>query len=266
MRTSLQDQQQARRLHDRGVPLHLVESALLLASLRRLLRPADLPPLSPIRSLAYFQPVIDELLVNPCPTTIWSTCVSNCGTSPAARSWVAEGERQTFKKLRFQMIDNSEALDITKVSRAISSLPFHYSYGLSVLNTYLRTGASLVMTDEALTSLKFWDIFRETQCSSFAGVPYSYQILRRLDLEGLNLPSLNVMTQAGGRLQNDLISHFYKAMAARNGNFFVMYGQTEATARISVLPPRYLPEKLGSVGLAIPRGSLAIEIGGTLTT
>jgi hypothetical protein len=64
---NLQDHRQARRLHDRGLPLRIVESALLLGSLRRLVRPADLPPLPPIRSLAYFQPVIDELLVHPMP-------------------------------------------------------------------------------------------------------------------------------------------------------------------------------------------------------
>jgi hypothetical protein len=64
---SLQDHRQARRLHDRSIPLQIVESALLLGSLRRLVRPADLPPLPPIRSLAYFQPVIDELLVHPMP-------------------------------------------------------------------------------------------------------------------------------------------------------------------------------------------------------
>ena len=67
MRASVQDQWQARRLHDRGVPLRVVESAFLLASLRRLIRPADGPPLSPIRSLAYFLPVIDELLAHPAP-------------------------------------------------------------------------------------------------------------------------------------------------------------------------------------------------------
>ena len=67
LRASAQDQWQVRRLHDRGVHLRLVESALLLGSLRRLMRPADLPPLSPIRSLAYFQPVIDELVENPVP-------------------------------------------------------------------------------------------------------------------------------------------------------------------------------------------------------
>lgn len=67
LRASVQDHRQARRLHERGVPLRLVESALLLASLRRLVRPADVPPLSPIRSLAYFQPVIEELLAHPLP-------------------------------------------------------------------------------------------------------------------------------------------------------------------------------------------------------
>jgi len=67
MRTSVQDQWQARRLHDRNVPLRVVESAFLLASLRRLVRPGDGPPLSPIRSLAYFLPVIDELLAHPAP-------------------------------------------------------------------------------------------------------------------------------------------------------------------------------------------------------
>ena len=64
---SLQDHRQARRLHDRGIPLRIVESALLLGSLRRLVRQADLPPLPAIRSLAYFQPVIDELLAHPMP-------------------------------------------------------------------------------------------------------------------------------------------------------------------------------------------------------
>jgi hypothetical protein len=67
LRASARDLRHARQLHDRGVPLRVVESAFLLGSLRRLLRPADVPPLSPIRSLAYFQPVIEELLADPAP-------------------------------------------------------------------------------------------------------------------------------------------------------------------------------------------------------
>lgn len=67
LRASVPDQRQARIWFDRGVPLDVVETALLLACLRRTVRPADVPPLPRIRSLAYFQPVIDEFLENPAP-------------------------------------------------------------------------------------------------------------------------------------------------------------------------------------------------------
>jgi long-chain acyl-CoA synthetase len=160
----------------------------------------------------------------------------------------------------------SRVLEIGPAERAISSLPFHYSYGLSVLNTHLLTGASEVMTNEGLTSPAFWNAFREAECTSFAGVPYSYQIMKRLDVDKLNLPSLRVMTQAGGRLHKDLVAHFHQVMAARNGRFYVMYGQTEATARMAILPSQFLPEKLGSAGRAIPGGSLAVRVDGRLTT
>lgn len=159
-----------------------------------------------------------------------------------------------------------EVLEIGAADRAISSLPFHYSYGLSVLNTHLFAGASEVMTNEGLTSPAFWNAFREMECSSIAGVPYSYQILKRLDVDKLKIPSLRVMTQAGGKLHRDLAAHFHQILAARNGRFFIMYGQTEATARIAILPSHFLPEKLGSAGLALPGGSLAVRIDGRLTT
>ncbi len=105
MSASPQDQRQARRLHDRGIPLQLVESAMLLASLRRLVRPADLPPLPPIRSLAYFQPVIDELLVHPMPDNYLEYLRLKLSHIAAARS--GSGGRRKFRKIRFQMIDNS---------------------------------------------------------------------------------------------------------------------------------------------------------------
>lgn len=154
-----------------------------------------------------------------------------------------------------------EALAIREDDRAIASLPINYSYGLSVLNSHLAQGAAVVLTNEALTSRTFWDLVREQKCTSMAGVPYSYQILRRLDLDSLNVPTLQTLTQAGGKLANDLIAHFHEIMVRRNGRFFTMYGQTEATARISILPADKLPEKLGSTGPAIPRGQLSIEDG-----
>lgn len=154
----------------------------------------------------------------------------------------------------------SEALAIHEDDRAITSLPIHYSYGLSVLNTHLLRGASLVLTDEGLTAPGFWTAIRDCQCTSLAGVPYSYQILNRLGLDALNVPSLHTLTQAGGKLESSFIARFADIMRARGGRFFVMYGQTEATARIAILPSQAVSAKLGSAGKAIPGGAISIEV------
>ena len=152
-----------------------------------------------------------------------------------------------------------DALAIQPPQRAVTSLPMHYSYGLSVVNSHLAAGASLVLTGEGILSPAFWAAVRQQRCTSLAGVPYMYQMLRRLDLDALDVPELNTMTQAGGKLDDDLIARFHGVMKARDGRFFVMYGQTEATARIAVLPSDALPAKRGSVGKPVPGGVLAIE-------
>ena len=153
------------------------------------------------------------------------------------------------------------ALDLKPSDRAITSLPIHYSYGLSVINSHLRAGAAIILTDASLTSKDFWALADDAGATSMAGVPYTYQMLRRLGVAKVAPPSLTTLTQAGGRLAPELVSELSETMRARGGRFFVMYGQTEATARISVLPSDKLPEKLGSVGQAIPGGKLRIDDG-----
>jgi acyl-CoA synthetase (AMP-forming)/AMP-acid ligase II len=153
------------------------------------------------------------------------------------------------------------ALGIGEQDIGVASLPLHYSYGLSLLNTHLAAGARLVLTEAPLLSEDFWQAVRRHACTSLAGVPYSYQMLRRLDLGALDVPALTVLTQAGGKLGNDLILEFHGRMAARGGRFYVMYGQTEATARISVLPAELLPDRVGSVGYPVPGGVITVDTG-----
>jgi acyl-CoA synthetase (AMP-forming)/AMP-acid ligase II len=153
----------------------------------------------------------------------------------------------------------AQGLELTLADRAITSLPLSYAYGLSVLNSHLWAGASVVLSGASALERNFWDAARDHQCSSFAGVPYTYQMLQRLGLDKLAPPSVRVLTQAGGRLDPRLVQSFHEQMAARGGRFFVMYGQTEAVARIAILPAERLPEKLGSVGRAVPGGELRID-------
>jgi acyl-CoA synthetase (AMP-forming)/AMP-acid ligase II len=150
------------------------------------------------------------------------------------------------------------ALGIGPGERAAANLPLHYSYGLSVLNSHLAAGASVLLTGEGVVSPAFWAQCGEHGCTSMAGVPYSYQMLARLGVARLAPPLLRTFTQAGGKLAAPLAERVYGEVAAMGGRLFVMYGQTEATARIAVLPADLLPAKLGSAGRAVPGGALRV--------
>ncbi|MFE3447611.1 AMP-binding protein [Nonomuraea sp. NPDC059194] len=154
----------------------------------------------------------------------------------------------------------AQALRLTPSDIAPTSLPLHYSYGLSVLNSHLAVGATVVLTGASLLERAFWRELAEHGCTSLAGVPYQYEMLRRLRFDPAAYPALTTLTQAGGRLRPELVAEF----AAKVDRFFVMYGQTEATARIAVLPPERLAGKPGSAGLALPGGALGVEDGEVL--
>jgi acyl-CoA synthetase (AMP-forming)/AMP-acid ligase II len=151
----------------------------------------------------------------------------------------------------------ASALSIPPGEIAPTSLPLHYSYGLSVLNSHLVAGATVMLTEAGLLERSFWTHLDAHRCTSLAAVPYQYEMLRRLRFDRADHPALTTLTQAGGRLRPELVAEF----AGQCDRFFVMYGQTEATARIAVLPPDRLADKPGSAGVAIPGGRLSIDEG-----
>ncbi|HXP95188.1 MAG TPA: AMP-binding protein, partial [Telmatospirillum sp.] len=121
-----------------------------------------------------------------------------------------------------------QTLAIDERTRAVAHLPLHYSYGLSILHSHLLAGASLVLTDKTMLEADFWSLLRTEECTSLPGTPFHYRMMDRLGLDRLDVPTLSVLTQAGGRLEPDLVCAMHKVMAARGGRFYVMYGQTEA--------------------------------------
>jgi len=150
-------------------------------------------------------------------------------------------------------------LDLTSEERPITSLPMSYSYGLSVINSHLAVGASIVFTGDGVLQRSFWDSLERYQCSSFAGVPYTYQMLLQTGLLKSKGATLRMLTQAGGRLEERYIQQMYDLARSRGWRFYVMYGQTEATARISYVPFENLGSKVGSVGIPVPGGALSID-------
>ncbi len=144
------------------------------------------------------------------------------------------------------------ALDIGPADVAITALPLHYSYGLSVLTSHLLAGATVVCATGNVTAPLFWQAVERWQVSTLSLVPSQYEMLAQMRWRPLRYPALRVMTAAGGRLSDDLAISFHREMDQQHGRFYVMYGQTEAGPRICVLPPGRLPDKLGSAGSPVP--------------
>lgn len=142
---------------------------------------------------------------------------------------------------------------------AITTLPLHYSYGLSVLNTHLAVGAALILTEQPLMSREFWQKVKNHQVTSLSGVPFHYQMLQMLRLERMELPAMRYLTQAGGKLNIQLVEHFSKLAKNKGWNFFVMYGQTEATARMAYVPADLIQQHPDVIGQAIPGGRFEIR-------
>jgi acyl-CoA synthetase (AMP-forming)/AMP-acid ligase II len=152
-----------------------------------------------------------------------------------------------------------EYLGLRPADRAITTLPLSYSFGLSILASHLDVGASLVLTRRTMLEREFWAQVDATGVTSLSGVPATFELLARLGLERRTLPSLRMLTQAGGRLRDDLIRRYDALARERGWTFWVMYGQTEAAPRISYVPPARLADKVGSIGIAVPGGTLAVD-------
>ena len=166
--------------------------------------------------------------------------------------------RQSYENLRANTEAIVEYLSITSEERAITSLPLFYVYGLSILNTHLAAGASVVVTRESVFSRGFWQLMREQAVTSLGGVPYTYAMLRRLRFSRMELPALKTLTQAGGKLDAELHAAFAQDCAAKGRRFFVMYGAAEATARMGYLPAELAVSHVGAMGRAIPGGRFAL--------
>jgi acyl-CoA synthetase (AMP-forming)/AMP-acid ligase II len=166
--------------------------------------------------------------------------------------------RLTLRNLAANADSIARYLELGPGERAIQSLPIHYSYGLSVLNSHLAAGRTFVMTAHSFMRPEFWAAVDASGCTSFAGVPYMYETLRRLRFDPASHPSVRTLTQAGGALSPAFTSWMLESTERAQQRFFVMYGQTEATARISYVPPARLRAKIGSIGIPIPDGRLAL--------
>lgn len=169
-----------------------------------------------------------------------------------------KGVMISHKNLRANTESIVEYLRLSQEDRMLVVLPFYYCYGLSLLHTHLRAGGSIVLNNSFIFLGNIIKDLKDKKCTGFAGVPSHFQILLRKSdsFKKTIFPDLKYVTQAGGKLATIFIDEFRESFP--EVKFFVMYGQTEATARLSYLPPDLYEKKMGSMGKGIPGVDLKV--------
>lgn len=164
-------------------------------------------------------------------------------------------------KLSYDNIQSNTAaivdyLDMTAHDKTVISLKFHYSYGLSIVNTHLAVGGTLVLTEQSVQNQIYWDLFKDHQATNFSGVPDTFKMIAQQGIDFSSFPALRIVTQAGGKLASEFVRRFAAEGKKQNWKFYVMYGQTEAAPRMSYLPPDLAEKHPDCIGVAIPGGRL----------
>jgi long-chain acyl-CoA synthetase len=255
-----------------GNALLLVDATLdrqLLAGLIRTYRPEFVCAIQSDLELPQYRPIEDlglavwqtDAAATP-ESAIHSSLAMLLNTSGSTGS--PKLVRLTCENLQANAAAIASYLELTADERPITALPMAYSYGLSVINSHLLAGATLVLTEHGVLRREFWDSVDRHACSSLSGVPHSYQMLLQTGLLGKRGASLRTLTQAGGRLDERLVRQLHELAQRRGLRVFIMYGQTEATARIAYLPFEQFGNKIGSIGIPVPGGSLRVDADGEL--
>jgi long-chain acyl-CoA synthetase len=167
--------------------------------------------------------------------------------------------RVSYENLSFVSRAISSYLQLKPGRTLITTLPLHYTFGLSLVHSAIHSGADLILAEDSITSANFWQLFTKNGVTDFSGVPFQFQILSKRGFPSAVLETLQYVSQAGGALSPGEVSWWLDYFEPRGIKFFVMYGQTEASPRISYLPPSMARQKIGSVGLPIPGGKLQVQ-------
>lgn len=166
--------------------------------------------------------------------------------------------RHSYQNVESSAANVAQFFNLNAADRAFAFLPMYYTMGLSVINSHLKAGASVLLVTASMTDAKFWSILKEGGATSITGVPYSFEILKKMRFFRMKLPNLKIITQGGGKLSEELYEDCVKFATDNNLLFIPTYGQTEGTARMAFLNPNFVATKKGSIGKAIPNGILSI--------
>ncbi|MCL2578855.1 MAG: AMP-binding protein [Oscillospiraceae bacterium] len=164
--------------------------------------------------------------------------------------------RHSFRNISETPKNTAKFFNISENCCAMADLPIHHTMGLSVICSHISAGAKVLLNSLSLMEAAYWDFFKEHKPTTFTGVPYSYEVLKRLRFTSSAHPQLQVLTQGGGKLSEELYLEFASYASNTGKKFIPTFGMTECTARMAGLAPELALEKVCAIGHAIPGGRL----------
>lgn len=166
--------------------------------------------------------------------------------------------RHTYQNVESNARNVAKVFALSSAERGMISLPIQFTQGLNVATSHLAAGATILLSAATLTQIEFWHFFKEQRATSFTGVPYSIEILIRLRFFRMDLPHFKTLNQGGGRLTDEQFRLCADYATKTGRRFIATYGSTETTSRMAYLPSELALEKCGSIGHAIPEGTLTL--------
>ena len=164
--------------------------------------------------------------------------------------------RHKYGNLEANAENVAKAFSWTPDEVGICDLPMNYTMGLNVINSHLVVGASVLMVKANLMDPIFWDFIRVNGGTNFCGVPFSYEVLRRVGFNKMELPKLYTLAEGGGKLTDKMFRWIASYAESSGKRFCATFGTSETSARMAFLDPAMAMEKTGSIGKAIPNGEL----------
>ena len=164
--------------------------------------------------------------------------------------------RQTYKNIKSNIKSIVNYLKINNKSVTITTLPMSYTFGQSIINTHLVMGGKIILNNHSILQKNFWELLRQNKISYLYGIPYTFELLDKLEFFKKKKDFLKCIAQAGGKLSNELQKKILNFSIKNKNKFFIMYGQAEATTRISYVELNRNPDKIGSIGKSIFNGKL----------
>jgi len=164
--------------------------------------------------------------------------------------------RHSYKNIEANPRNVAKAFGISEDDRPMADLALQYTMGMNVICSHLYAGATVLLCTASVVEGRYWEYLRKQRATMITGVPFHYEVMKRLRFTRNEWPDLKVLSEGGGRLPDELYEEFALYCKNSGKKFIPTFGQTECTARMALLPPEISYEKKGSIGRAIPEGEL----------